>query len=120
MKRKYRLRKRADFQRTRQKGKCWEHRLVVLCVLRNHLEYSRFGFAASRRIGKAAVRNRARRRMREIVRLNMAAIEPGWDVVFIARPALLEATYSELTDAICALLQRAGLWVKETRPLPAE
>ncbi|PWH19183.1 MAG: ribonuclease P protein component [Ardenticatenia bacterium] len=119
MKRQYRLRDRADFQRTRQEGKCWGHRLVVLCALRNNLAYSRFGFAASRRIGKAVVRNRARRRMREIIRVNMSAIAPGWDVVLIARPALLQATYSELRDAICELLRRAGLWVTEPHVLPA-
>lgn len=118
MKRKYRLRNRVDFQRTRQEGKCWEHRLIVLCALRNSLGYSRFGFASSRRIGKAVTRNRARRRMREIIRLNMSAVEPGWDIVLIARPALSQATYSELTDAIHVLLRRAGLWVTEVDPLP--
>ncbi len=118
MKRKYRLRNQADFQRTRQEGKCWGHRLVVLCALRNSLGYSRFGFAASRRIGKAVARNRARRRMREIVRLNISTVEPGWDIVLIARPALLQATYSELTEAIHELLRRAGLWITETGQLP--
>ncbi len=116
MKRKYRLRDRDDFLRTRQEGKCWGHRLIVLCALPNSLGYSRFGFAASKRIGTAVVRNRARRRMREVVRLKWSAIRPGWDVVLIARPALVQATYGELSEAIGGLLQRAGLWILEANP----
>jgi len=86
----------------------------VLCALRNSLGYSRFGFAASKRIGKAVVRNKARRRMREIMRLKRSMVKPGWDIVLIARPALVQAPYNELVDAVCELLQRAGLWVAET------
>src|SRR4030067_346300 len=99
MERKYRLRFNADFQRVRQKGRSWANHLMVLSALPNDLEHSRFGFAASKRIGKAAVRNRARRRMREAVRLRLGLIASGWDVVLIARPAIRQATYAEITRA---------------------
>ncbi len=83
-----------------------------MCVLPNALPYSRFGFTASRRIGKAVVRNRSRRRMREIVRQRMAHIRPGYDVVFIARRRLVNASYEELVAAIESLLRRANLWIE--------
>jgi len=110
MERKYRLRLNADFQRVRQEGQSWANRLMVLCALPNDLEHSRFGFAASKRIGKAVVRNRVRRRMREAVRLRRASIADGWDMVFIARPPIARATYAEIAQAIEELLRRAHLY----------
>ncbi len=109
MERKYRLRLNADFQRVRQNGKSWANHLMVLCALPNDLELSRFGFAVSKRIGKAVVRNRVRRRMREAVRLRRASIVEGWDIVFIARSATAHTTYPDICRAIDDLLRRAYL-----------
>jgi ribonuclease P protein component len=109
MERKYRLRQSADFQRVRQEGRSWSYRLVTLCALRNNLEYSRFGFAVSRRVGKAVMRNRVRRRMREVVRLEHMSIVQGWDMVFVARPLAAQATYAEIASAIAEVLRQAGL-----------
>lgn len=83
-----------------------------MCVLPNGLSYSRFGFTASRRIGKAVVRNRSRRRMREIVRQRIPHIRPGYDVVFIARRPIVRASHAELVQAIEYLLRHADLWVE--------
>jgi ribonuclease P protein component len=83
---------------------------MVLCALPNDLEHSRFGFAASKRIGKAVVRNRVRRRMREAVRLRRALIPDGWDVVFIARSAIGDASYAEIVWSVENLLRRADLY----------
>jgi len=110
MERKYRLRLNADIQRVRQKGRSWANRLVVLCALPNELEHSRFGFAASKRIGKAVARNRVRRRMREAVRLRLAAVEVGWDLVFIARSTMADTSYAEISGSVESLLIRANLY----------
>jgi ribonuclease P protein component len=110
MERRYRLRLNADFQRVRQKGKSWANRLVVLCALPNDLEHSRFGFAVSKRIGKAVVRNRVRRRMREAVRLRRPSIADGWDMIFIARSAVADATHAEISRGIEDLLRLANLY----------
>src|SRR5512136_1641290 len=109
MERKYRLRLSADFQRTRREGKAWTDHLMVLCALPNDLTYSRFGFAASKRIGKAVDRNRARRRMREAVRLCRGTLAEGWDMVFVARPPIVHAPYAEIVRAIQKLLSQAKL-----------
>jgi ribonuclease P protein component len=110
MERKYRLRLNADFRRVRHKGKSWANHLMVLCALPNDLEHSRFGFAASKRIGKAVVRNRVRRRMREAVRLRRALISGGWDLVFIARSSIRHASYAEIDQGVEHLLRRANLY----------
>ncbi len=105
----YRLRKNEQFQKVRSEGRSRANRWLVLCTLRNDLPYSRFGFTASRRVGSAVVRNRARRLMREAVRLRREAIAPGWDLVFIARRPLREATFHEVDRAVEQLLRRARL-----------
>lgn len=110
MERKYRLRLNADFKRVRRRGKSWANQLMVLCALPNELEHSRFGFAASKRIGKAVVRNRVRRRMREAVRLRRGLIADGWDVVFIARSGIGRASYAEIVQGVEDLLRRAELY----------
>ena len=111
MRRKYRLQANADFQRIRRKGRTHTHRLLVIAVLPNNLEHSRFGFAVGRRIGKAVLRNRIKRRMRELVRerIQRGEIATGWDVVFIARHPIREASYPQVGEAIDFLLYRAEL-----------
>jgi len=94
----------------RKEGRSWVHPLLVLSALPNGLGYSRFGFSTSKHLGKATVRNRARRLMREAVRLEQHNIKSGWDVVFTGRKALTKARFEEVREAVKELLQRAGLW----------
>lgn len=111
MRKKYRLRANADFQRLRREGHTLVHPLLVLSFQRNDLEYSRFGFAVGRRVGGAVARNRIKRRMRESVRVRMQAqrIAAGWDAVFIARHPIRDATFHQVDEAIGLVLCRAGL-----------
>ena len=111
MRKENRLRANADFERLRREGHTWLHPLLVASALPNGLEHSRFGFAVGRRIGKATERNRIKRRMREAVRLRIkkGEIATGWDVVFIARRPIRDASYHQVDEAIGLLLRRAGL-----------
>jgi ribonuclease P protein component len=115
MQKKYRLRANADFQCLRREGRALLHSLLVISVLPNDLEHSRFGFAVGRQIGKAVERNRIKRRMREAVRLRLqkGEIAEGWDVVFIARRPIRRASYHQVDEAIGLLLRRAGLLSEE-------
>ena len=111
MKRAYRLRKPAQFQRTRREGRSWSSGLVALNAVSNHRRGTRCGFVAGKRVGKAVERNRARRRLREVVRLAYHCIIPGWDLVFVVRsPAVATVAFAELQTIIEQLLRRAGLW----------
>jgi ribonuclease P protein component len=60
-------------------------------------------------LGKAVVRNRVRRRLREIVRRQMPNVEPGWDLVVSARPAAVTATFLQLSEAVADVLRRAAM-----------
>ena len=85
MRRALRLRSSRDFGRVRVRGKTWAHRLLVLGAAPNRLKHSRCGIVVGRTLGGAVQRNRMKRRVREALRLAIAHIEPGWDLVFIVR-----------------------------------
>lgn len=109
MKRQDRLRHNVDFQRVRRNGKFHASPLMVLAFLRNELDCSRFGFVVSKRLGKAVQRNRIKRRMREVIRLHMPQIKPGFDLVFIARQPLNQASYAEIEQLLEKLLKESNL-----------
>lgn len=106
---RYRVRANERFQAIRKQGESYNSELLVMCVLANELPYSRFGFSVSSRIGGAVIRNRIKRRLRETIRLRMQQIEPGWDVVFIARHPIRKADYHQIDAACARLLRRAHL-----------
>lgn len=94
-----RLRRNADFLAAREEGRRSDCG-VFLLVWRFRPDApsapARVGVVASRAaIGGAVVRNRAKRRMREIFRKNQGLVPPGFDVVLTARPALLRLTFAE-------------------------
>lgn len=115
MKRAYRLRRPDQFLRVRRTGRKWDAAFISLSVSQNRRRQSRCGFVVGKRIGKAVVRNRVRRRLREAVRLMYNHIAPGWDLVFIARsPELTTVGFSQIQASVEQLLQRAGLWDGDT------
>jgi ribonuclease P protein component len=90
--------------------------MLILRAHANGLSHTRFGFVVGRRIGKAVVRNRVKRRLREATRARLPVTKEGWDVVLIARPAIANAPFAEITQALDWLLGRAGLH-EGARPL---
>ena len=106
--RDYRLKAAKDFKTLREIGVSSSVRMVALRSTPNTLNYSRFGFVVGRRISKLAVtRNLIRRRMREVVR--RTHVLPGWDLLFIARPAVLNSSFWELSSAINNVINQAHL-----------
>ena len=111
MRREQRITKGWHYQEVYSKGGSWANRLLVLRAVPNGLDFSRFGFVASKRVGKAVVRNRVKRLLRECARL--AAVEPDADIVLIARKPAADASYHDLNRAMQQLLVRAHLLVSE-------
>jgi ribonuclease P protein component len=105
------LKHNSQFNLVYDGGKSWAAKEIVLKALRNNLKLSRFGFVASHRVGKAVIRNRIKRRLREISRpIN---IKPGWDIILIARIPAAESDYKSLEKSVRKLLVRADLMVGE-------
>ncbi len=101
------------------KGSSRASNFVVMKALPNSLTLSRYGFSVSKRVGKAVTRNRVKRLLREILRI--MPLKPGFDIVFIARPAVATADYVSLKGAVEGLLSRARLLeTDEEHIFPAE
>lgn len=69
---------------------------------------TRIGFTTPRALGNAVVRNRIRRRVREAVRMELAAVAPGWDVVFNPRRVVLGAGFERLRAEVVRLFRQLG------------
>jgi ribonuclease P protein component len=105
-----------DFAALQSSGTVRSHPLLVVRVRRTDLEVTRFGLSTGRKLGGAVVRNRVRRRLREVLRVMAPSFQPGWDVLIIARSPVISAEYDALTDAVHHLLRRGGVLGGRTVP----
>jgi ribonuclease P protein component len=107
------LTKAEDFARIHGQGKWMGRGLIGIKSCSNALPMARYGFIVSKRVGKAVVRNRVKRRLREIVR--HLPLKPGVDVVFSSRPKAALAGFETLRTDIMNNLSYAGLLVKDDK-----
>ena len=84
---------------------------LVLYARKNRSDVNRVGITTGKKLGHAVVRNRVRRRLREVYRLNEDKFAPGWDIVVVARSRCIHADFGELTKAYLSLAQKAGILV---------
>jgi ribonuclease P protein component len=110
MERRVRLRHSGDLQRVYDEGESYAHPLLVLVIHPNDVGFSRVGVTASRNVGNAVERNRAKRLLREAARHLYPLFESeGWDIMLIARPKLIAVQEMAVEKALASLLKRAGL-----------
>ena len=86
---------------------------LVLYAKPNRTATNRVGITAGKKLGHAVVRNRIRRRLREVYRLNESRFAPGWDIVVVARSRCIRANFSDLTRAYLSLAEKAGILIPE-------
>ena len=122
-----RLKRRAEFLQVAAANRKWVAPGLILQVRRQpstesqteaaplaaRLEPVRVGFTASRKVGNAVARNRARRRLRSVAREVLSHAEPGNDFVLIARPATVDRDYQALVTDLVAGLKRLKLYRSE-------
>ena len=82
---------------------------LVLYARRNRTEGNRVGVTVSKKLGKAHIRNRVRRRLREVYRLNEERFQSGWDIVVVARSKAVDTEFSRLTKSYLTLAKKAGI-----------
>ena len=88
---------------------------LVLYARRNRSAQNRVGVTVGKKLGHAVVRNRVRRRLREVYRLNEATFAPGWDIVVVARSRCIKADFQKLTQAYLSLAEKAGILLSEAQ-----
>ncbi len=82
---------------------------LILYARRNRTATNRVGVTVGKKLGHAVVRNRVRRRLREVYRLNEDKFLPGWDIVVVARHRCIDAPFSKLTHAYLSMAEKAGI-----------
>ena len=102
------LRGKNDFSAIYNKGKSVGERFIVLFYRKNNLGYTRKAFLASKKVGNAVRRNRARRLMKESVRQLEANLAEGYDYIFIARNTILDAKCADVIRSTASALKKAG------------
>ena len=107
------LKKNSDFRRLYSKGQSAVNPYVVVYCRRNREKVNRLGYTVSTKLGHAVVRNRVRRRLREVYRLNEEKFAPGWDIVVVARSRAVDAPFAALTRSYLNLAKKAGILAPE-------
>ncbi len=105
MRKEQRLRRRKDFAAAYRKGHTQSNHLLVVRVLPNDKDVTRFGFVTGKAVGNAVIRNRTKRRLRAAA--DSISTESGRDIVIGARKPAAEADYAALQRALRTLLRRA-------------
>ena len=100
-----RIRRRAEYQQIYERGTRTHGRLLTLFTLSNDLPVGRLGIAATRKLGGAVERNRAKRLIREVFRRNKLA--PGFDIVVIPKRELLGASLIAFETEFRHILERS-------------
>lgn len=117
---KYRpINKNKDFVRAYNRGKSYVHPQVVLYVCKNRARVTRVGLTATKKVGNAVQRNRARRVMREALFQNLSQNVGGYDIILVARSQTPHLKSTQLAKTVGRLLKKAGVPVKD-KPAPPE
>ena len=103
------LKKNSDFRRLYAKGKSAVNPWLVVYCRRNRGGVNRLGYTVSVKLGHAVVRNRVRRRLREIYRLNAPRLRQGHDIVIVARSRAVGSEYRKLDAAFLRACESLGL-----------
>lgn len=110
MQRKLRLRKKQDFNKVYRQGRSFANaQFVVYWRKQTEPGCFRLGVSASAKLGGAVVRNRLRRRVKEIVRLNADKLQASYDLILIVRKPALALSYKEMEGSVLHVLRKAGL-----------
>ena len=86
---------------------------LVLYARKNRTDSNRVGITVGKKLGKAHIRNRTRRRIREVYRLNEEKFQPGWDIVVVGRGRALEGDFADICKCYLSLAKKAGILIDE-------
>lgn len=109
MKRAVTLKENYEFRRLYQKGASAVGGGMVIYCRKNRLGHNRLGITVSVKLGHAVVRNRARRRLREVYRLQKDGLRQGYDLILVARGRTASAPWQDLNETFLRLCRKLDL-----------
>lgn len=110
MKKSLRLTKNLEFKNVYRSGRRWTSPFFTMYIKKNDLGCSRLGVSVSKKVGNSVVRNKIKRRIKEIVRTNYDFIKSGWDIIFSVRPLSVNLDYATMEKEIKTLLKRGRIY----------
>ena len=118
MKKKYLIKKNKEYRYIYSRGISLANPYMALYQYKNNLNYKRFGFSISKKIGKAVRRNFIRRRFKALCQINEHLFADGYDYVLIARKGIINVSFAELAQSLvkltCRISSRKGKEKKNT------
>jgi len=103
-----RLKNKKDIEKVLKRGKGFKEDFLILKLIKSNFKNSRFAFIVSQKISKkATLRNKTRRRLKELVRIKIKEVKRGLDLILIAAPGLEEKDFWEINETIDKLFQKA-------------
>lgn len=110
--RKYKLKKDNDFKKVFKDGRYQQKDFIKIKFLKNNLKINRFSFIVGLKISKKAVqRNKIKRRLEEVIRLNFEQIITGFDIIIFTDKEIIEKEYIEIEENLIYLLKKSKLIV---------
>lgn len=102
--------KKSEFKKVYSSAKSLSGKTVIVLCVKNNMQQNRLGIVASKKTGNSVKRNKARRRIKEIYRMNESNLLKGYDIIIIAKAAIHEASFAELHKAIIHCFKRFKIW----------
>lgn len=103
------LKKNKDFGFVYRRGKPFPKKSFTLICAKSRFGGLRVGFSVSKKIGNSVQRNRARRRLKEAVRLVLPGVSGSYGVILVARPCVNETKFETLVDEVRTAFDKAGI-----------
>lgn len=112
MKKENRLRKNMEFKKVYKSGKNYWNRNLIVYVRRNGTDKTRIGISITKKVGNAVVRNKLKRRIREVSRVYLPNLRKGYDLIFIPKKNAVDISFTELESAIMHIYRISGITEK--------
>ena len=109
LKKDYKISTSKEYSFIYKTGKKVPGKYIILILRHNNADFNRFGIVASKKVGNAVKRNRAKRQIREIIKNNNDSWKKGYDIVLIARTSINETSFAMLEKDLIYLVKRARL-----------
>ncbi len=110
MKKSLRLTKNFEFINVYKTGRRLSSPFFTMYIKKNNLGFSRLGVSVSKKVGKSVVRNKIKRRIKEIIRTNYHDIKQGFDIVVSAKPSSAQLDFNEIERDIKGLMKRGRIY----------